>query len=68
MATCSECLRDTGATGHLTQVNPEGGYGRPRVLICDECMSSDKWDDWKARKWPNWPSVPIDHGMIRDQG
>lgn len=58
MVPCDGCKRDC-QDDFLTQINPEGGYDLPRVLICDECMASDEWFDWRMRKWPNWPFLPI---------
>ena len=39
----------------LTEINPEGGYGRPQFLCCDDCMRSGRWDHWIAEHFPNWP-------------
>jgi hypothetical protein len=52
---CDDCKRDLPDSDHFTQINPEGGYGRPRFLACDDCMKSGRWDGWKERHWPNWP-------------
>lgn len=52
---CDDCHEGIPGDKYLTQINPKGGYGQPRMLVCDDCMRSGRWDDWKARKWPNWP-------------
>ena len=55
LSPCHSCGRYKGAGGMLTEINPEGGYGRPQFLCCDDCMMSGRWDHWKAEHWPNWP-------------
>lgn len=42
----------------LTKINPEGGYRRARFLCCDACMRSGRWEYWKSKHWPNWPTEP----------
>jgi hypothetical protein len=46
---CGDCKRHVEDDKFYTEVNPEGGHGRPQLLICDDCMTSGRWDDWKAR-------------------
>jgi len=53
---CDDCQRELPDSDYFTEINPEGGYGRPRFLACDDCMKSGRWSDWKAQHWPNWPS------------
>jgi hypothetical protein len=55
---CADCKRECSGDEFLTQINPPGGYGIEQVLVCDPCMQSERWDDWKKRKWPNWPNLP----------
>lgn len=52
---CNDCGKTGEPDGFLTLINPEGGYGRPRFLVCDWCMRSGRWDYWIAEHWPNWP-------------
>jgi len=54
---CGDCRRVVRDDENLTEINPPGGYGRPQLLVCDDCMRSGRWDDWKRRKWPNWPEA-----------
>jgi hypothetical protein len=56
---CGAALRDDV---YYTEVNPQGGHGRDRYLVCDKCMQSGEWDDWKKRYWPNWPNEPRAEG------
>lgn len=57
---CGDCDRVVdGKWEFLTEVNPPGGYGRWRVLVCDPCMRSGRWDSWIELHWPNWPDKPI---------
>lgn len=35
---CIECRRNARDDEYLTEINPEGGFGRPRVLVCDNCL------------------------------
>jgi len=58
---CSDCKQSRPGQ-FLTQINPEGGYGRTRFLACDECMKSGRYDDWKAKHWTNWPDLPARKG------
>lgn len=55
---CAGCGRVVEGDVMFTEVNPEGGYGMARVLVCDDCMRSEEWADWRSRKWPNWPETP----------
>ena len=55
---CEDCKRVVDASAYFTEINPPGGYGRAQVLVCDDCMKSGRWDDWKAEKWENWPELP----------
>ena len=34
---CDQCGKDC-TKEFLTEVNPEGGFGRERWLMCDECL------------------------------
>jgi hypothetical protein len=53
---CGDCKRGLPDSASLTEVNPSGGYGRPQLLVCDDCMRSGRWDAWKAKHWPDWPT------------
>jgi hypothetical protein len=53
-ATCGDC-GTSDEQEFYTTINPEGGYGRPELLVCDACMKSGRWDYWKSQHWPNWP-------------
>lgn len=53
---CSNCKRRMDGEEYLTQVNPPGGYGRPQILICDDCMRLPKYDYWRSEHWPDWPA------------
>lgn len=55
---CADCKRVVEGGVMFTEVNPEGGYGMPRVFVCDDCMRSEEWAGWRSRKWPNWPEIP----------
>lgn len=55
MLFCDDCKREIRDQDFATEINPEGGYGRSRVVICDDCMRSGRWDHWKSEHWPNWP-------------
>jgi hypothetical protein len=55
---CASCRTPVTGSAYFTEVNPEGGYGMSRALVCDPCMASDHWADWRARKWVNWPDMP----------
>lgn len=46
---CADCKQTIKAREFYTVVNPPGGYGREQVLVCDPCMASGRWDDWKRR-------------------
>jgi hypothetical protein len=37
MIVCDSCGKDC-TKEYLTEVNPEGGFGKPRYLMCDECL------------------------------
>jgi hypothetical protein len=52
---CGDCRGTKRGDEFATEVNPPGGYGRPQLLVCDDCMRSDRWAHWRAEKWPNWP-------------
>ena len=52
---CADCKQEVADEEYLTQINPEGGYNRPQVLICDDCMLSGRWNHWINEHWPNWP-------------
>lgn len=52
---CADCKEQVRDLDYYTEVNPEGGYDRPQVLVCDECMKSGRWDHWIREHWPNWP-------------
>lgn len=54
---CNDCKKFEPGQ-FLTEINPEGGYGRPQFLVCDDCMKSSRWDHWKADHWQNWPEEP----------
>lgn len=56
---CDDCGRDGRPSEYLTQINPEGGYGRGRFLACDDCMRSGRWNDWIAEKWSDWPGERV---------
>ena len=64
MNICDDCKAEI-SDGFLTEVNPRGGYGMPRTLICDQCMESDCWDEWRAKHWPNWPNEPNTARVVR---
>lgn len=51
---CADCGASDESL-YYTTINPEGGYDRPRVLVCDACMRSGRWDRWIAEHWPTWP-------------
>lgn len=51
---CNHC-GDNDPDQYYTMVNPPGGYGRPQIDVCDNCMRSGAWDDWIAANWPTWP-------------
>ena len=55
---CCDCAREVADEEFYTQINPEGGYGRPQALVCDACMRSGRWDHWISEHWPNWPELP----------
>lgn len=48
---CGDCKRALSDDQFLTEVNPEGGYGRPQLLVCDDCMNSGRWDWWLEEHW-----------------
>jgi hypothetical protein len=48
---CDDCKHDLPNSAFFTQINPEGGYGRPRFVACDDCMKSGRWDAWKEKNW-----------------
>lgn len=52
---CNSCKTNVGSQVYLTEINPEGGHGRIPFRVCDPCMGSGDWDEWKATNWPNWP-------------
>ena len=52
---CCDCSQKIRDWEYATEINPEGGYGRPRLVVCDPCMRSGRWDEWKQEHWPNWP-------------
>jgi hypothetical protein len=56
---CEDCKVELKDDEYYTVINSEGGYGRHRVLVCDECMRSGRWDYWKSQHWPNWPEPRI---------
>lgn len=35
---CGNCEREIGDGEYATEINPEGGFGRPRFLVCDACL------------------------------
>jgi hypothetical protein len=39
MIVCDKCDKDC-TNEYLTEVNPEGGFGRPRFLMCDACLEA----------------------------
>jgi hypothetical protein len=47
---CCECGVDIRKIDWFYTVNPEGGYGRPEVLLCEPCMMTDEWADYRNRK------------------
>jgi hypothetical protein len=47
MARCGDCEQDKPGFAMMTEINPEGGYGRPQLLVCDDCMRSGRWDEWR---------------------
>ncbi len=47
---CNSCDRDLPDSAYFTEVNPPNGYGRAQFLICDDCLLSNQWADWRARK------------------
>jgi hypothetical protein len=53
--TCCDCDEPKLGSDMATEVNPPGGYGREQLLVCDDCMRSDRWAHWRAEHWPNWP-------------
>lgn len=53
---CADCKRKMLDEDFLNEVNPPGGYGDYQVLLCDECMGSDKWAPWREEHWPTWPA------------
>lgn len=53
---CDKCNKDLPDSDYFTEVNPEGGYGCRRVLVCDRCMAADDMAWWRADHWPNWPN------------
>lgn len=34
---CDKCGRQVET---LTEINPEGGWGRPRYVVCDACLQA----------------------------
>jgi hypothetical protein len=52
---CGDCGAAVADEAFYTEINPEGGYGRPQLLVCDACMKSGRWDYWIGEHWPNWP-------------
>lgn len=52
---CADCGKPVLDELYYTQVNPEGGYGQPQLLICDDCMATERWAWWRRKRWPNWP-------------
>jgi hypothetical protein len=52
---CDDCEVEKSDEDYFTEVNPPGGYGRTRYIVCDDCMKEPRWDWWRARNWPNWP-------------
>lgn len=52
MTKCGQC-GESSPIEYYTEVNPEGGYGQRRLLICDKCLSGSDWDEWRERH--NWP-------------
>lgn len=51
---CSDCGQPATV---ITEVNPEGGHGMRMHVVCDDCMRSGRWDNWKAAHWPDWPKM-----------
>jgi protein-arginine kinase activator protein McsA len=58
---CNHCGKNA-FDQYLTQINPEGGYGRKRWLVCDDCMRP-AYDHWIEEHWPNWPN-PRDREVV----
>ena len=52
---CGDCGTSGIRGRHLTEINAEGHHNRPQFLVCDDCMCSGRWDDWKTEYWPTWP-------------
>lgn len=50
---CGDCKKPVEDDAFYTEVNPEGGHGRPQLLVCDDCINSGRWDAWKQ-----------EHGLI----
>lgn len=53
--TCIDCLKVPDDDDYLTMINPEGGYGQPLTVACDDCMRSGRWAYWISKHWPTWP-------------
>ncbi len=34
---CDHCDKECGSQ-YLIEVNPEGGWGRPQYLVCEDCL------------------------------
>ncbi len=37
-ANCSNCDKPFSDGQHIVEVNPNGGYGFPRIVVCDYCL------------------------------
>lgn len=55
---CHDCKAPMEGAKMYTEINPPGGYGREHILVCDDCMRSGRWDEWKSKHWTNWPNWP----------
>ena len=59
---CCLCGQGMRPDQYYTEINPPGGYDRDQYIVCDDCMKTPEMDDWKRRKWTNWPNEPIEVG------
>jgi hypothetical protein len=54
---CATCAKPVEGDVYFTEVNPAGSYGMPQVLVCDDCLMSDVWAGYRARKGIIAPGV-----------
>lgn len=50
---CATCEKPVEGEEFFTEVNPPGGYGRDQVLVCDDCLFSELWADYRAERARN---------------